>query len=495
MLEADAARVLLNALGEAVLLTDADGHIRWANPYFYSLSEQVRGRVLEQCVEVAELARASGKGDPVTASKHEVESGDRGRFFDVYTTTVSGPDKSFQGLTVVVRDVTSQRKTQRKMDAIDRAGYELARFDTDEIRRMNSYERLQLLEKKIIATTRELLRYDHFAIFVQDKSQQKLQLIISEGLPEEIEDLDLVAGAEGNGISGHVAATGESYICHDATTDEMYIPGLKGAKSSLTVPLRVHDRVIGIMDIESKEVGQFDEQDRQFVEIFARHIAMALHLLNLLVAERCEVNSAVSGRMQGELDEPLKDLEHEIEWFKKVAAKNPEAAEHVQRLQTDIDSIKRRMRSVSEGPQTLLGVEKHLGKVKHDPALAGKRVLVADDHPKIRKVIGELLVHRGADVTVCQNGGEAIEVLKSNPDAFDLIVSDIQMPDRNGYEVFSSARKHNARAAVILMTGFGYDPHHSIVRASQEGLHGVLFKPFEIDLLLDSVRQALTGKK
>lgn len=495
-LESKAAMVLLGALGEAVLLTDQDGQLIWANPYFYRLTDEIRRRVLESSVQAAGQARAVSTGSqrgPV-ACKYEIESKDRSRVFDVYATTGEIEDEADGGLAVVVRDVTVQRRTQRKMDAIDRAGYELARFDADEIRRMNSYERLQLLEQKIIEATRELLEYDHFAIFVQDRKAEKLQLVISEGLPEEIEDLDLVAGAEGNGISGHVAATGESYICYDATTDEMYIPGLKGARSSLTVPLRVHDRVIGIMDIESKEPGQFDEQDMQFVEIFARHIAMALHLLDLLVAERCDVNQSVSGRFEGELAEPLEDLEHEVDWFRTVALQDPEAAAHVKRLADDVESIKRRMRQVAEGPQTLLGLEKHLGKRKSDPVLAGRKVLVADDHAKIRKVIGELLSHRGAEVTVCDGGTEAIAALQRYPGEFDLVVSDIQMPDRNGYEVFSACRKFSPNAAVILMTGFGYDPHHSIVRASQEGLHGVLFKPFEIDLLLESIRQALTSK-
>jgi two-component system, sensor histidine kinase SagS len=47
---------------------------------------------------------------------------------------------------------------------------------------------------------------------------------------------------------------------------------------------------------------------------------------------------------------------------------------------------------------------------------------------------------------------------------------------------------------VILMTGFGYDPHHSIVRASQEGLSSVMFKPFKVDQLLEEVRKALGQK-
>jgi DNA-binding NtrC family response regulator len=52
-----------------------------------------------------------------------------------------------------------------------------------------------------------------------------------------------------------------------------------------------------------------------------------------------------------------------------------------------------------------------------------------------------------------------------------------------------------AKTPVILMTGFGYDPHHSIVRASQEGLQAVLFKPFEVERLLDEVRKALLAQK
>jgi len=44
---------------------------------------------------------------------------------------------------------------------------------------------------------------------------------------------------------------------------------------------------------------------------------------------------------------------------------------------------------------------------------------------------------------------------------------------------------------VILMTGFGYDPNHSIVRSSQEGLHCFLFKPFQAQQLLDEACKAI----
>jgi FixJ family two-component response regulator len=47
---------------------------------------------------------------------------------------------------------------------------------------------------------------------------------------------------------------------------------------------------------------------------------------------------------------------------------------------------------------------------------------------------------------------------------------------------------------IILMTGFGYDPTHSIVKARQEGLQTVLYKPFRVDRLMEAVEQALRPK-
>ena len=52
------------------------------------------------------------------------------------------------------------------------------------------------------------------------------------------------------------------------------------------------------------------------------------------------------------------------------------------------------------------------------------------------------------------------------------------MPNRNGYEVFEGVRATDPGTKVILMTAYGYDPTHSIVRASEEGLCAVLYKPF-----------------
>ena len=491
---------VLRALGEGICIVDPDGHMTWSNDYFDALDDGVRREVRSLCVQAADSISSlhhEARGAMVT--KHEIQSQDETRIYDIYITGIAERDDA--GLhagrvAAIVRDVTLTKLAERKMSAIDRAGFELVRLDVDEIKEMNAMQRLQLLERRIVKFASELLNFDHFAIFLIEQNTKQLRLVMQSGLPEEIQDLDLYLEKEGSGISGHVASTGTSYICNDVTQDERFLPGLCGARSSLTVPLRVSDRIIGIMDIESAKPGAFDVQDKMYAEIFGRYIAMALHMLQLLVTERTETNIIACDRVSGEINEPLDDIEHEISWLTKHEKNaDPETKDHIKRIMLDVESIRSRVRSVASGPQTLLGVDKAMLEREKDPALIGKRVLIADDNQKIRKIIGEVLRHRGCETVVVSDGIEAIAELEGvsgeSQVAFDLVISDIQMPDRNGYEVFSSARKHCPGVPVILMTGFGYDPHHSIVRASQDGLQSVLFKPFEIQLLMTQVREAL----
>jgi CheY-like chemotaxis protein len=494
-------RELLDAMGEgAALLRVPRGapiEVLYANSFYLGLPEAVRHEVLEASARIGAMrARpAHGQGEAPGTELLRENVGDGDRAFDV----VIGRAMPTEGdealhLAVVVRDATEAARFQQKLSAIERAGDDLVGFDLQTVRAMNAGERLGMLERKVVKYAHDLLNFDHFVVFLIDPRTQKLQIVISAGLPEDIGAFDLRPAVEGSGISGHVAATGRSYVCTDAETDPRYLPGLADARSSLTVPLRVGDKVVGVMDVESMRAHAFTESDRRFAELFARYVGLALHTLDLMVAERTETNLTVSGRVQGEIDEPLDDIAHEAEWLRQVAAKDPEAAAHVARIISDVSSIRERLANVTSGPQTLLGVDKALAVRKKDPVLSGRRVLVADDAAKIRRIIGDVLRSRGCVVTMCENGGEAIGKLEAIPDraeAYELVISDIQMPDRNGYEVFSAARRTLGEVPVILMTGFGYDPHHSIVRASQEGLRAVLFKPFQIEQLVEEVRKAL----
>ena len=495
------AITLLNAMGEGVCLTTARGDVLWANRFFKELDEGVRGRVVEACrASASRFADHGPAGDPPgrdACCQFFIDTDDH--YFEVEVTRVppSKGEEDTGQVAAVIRDVTEARRLRARMHAIDRAGCDLVNLDSAQLRSLNAVQRVQYLEKKIKSHTKEILNFDHFVIFLTDPSTGKLEIVISEGLPREIEDLNLYREDEGSGISGYVASSGESYICRDAATDERFIPGLAGAQSSLTVPLKLNDKVIGIMDVESRQAEAFGDEDRQLAEMFGRHIAIGMHLLDLLVAERSTTGQTVSGRVQGELDEPLDDIMHEADWLMGGEA-GAEVAEHLAKIKHDVESIRRRMKDVAEGPQSLLGVERAMHVRTVDPLFEGRRVLVADDTPKIRRIIGDVLHNRGCEVTVCESGAEAIAHLEAvaagGEPAFHAVISDIKMPDHNGYEVFAAARRASETVPVILMTGFGYDPHHSIVRASQEGLQSVLFKPFQIEQLVDQMRIAFAAQ-
>ena len=78
---------------------------------------------------------------------------------------------------------------------------------------------------------------------------------------------------------------------------------------------------------------------------------------------------------------------------------------------------------------------------------------------------------------------------------YDVILSDIRLPDMSGYQLFLRLSEILNDVPLVLMTGFGYDPGHSIVKARQAGINLVLFKPFRVDQLLDTLERALERPK
>lgn len=79
-------------------------------------------------------------------------------------------------------------------------------------------------------------------------------------------------------------------------------------------------------------------------------------------------------------------------------------------------------------------------------------------------------------------------------DAYDVIISDIRLPDMSGHQLLLRLQERLDPVPLILMTGFGYDPGHSIVKARQAGIDLVLFKPFRVDQLLDTVEKCVTRR-
>jgi CheY-like chemotaxis protein len=490
------ANLILNTIGEGVCIVDGEGRCNWMNKKMQAWPARVHEKIRRTCQEAYELFTkqvSPQSADPpalYSRSKRYSLNIEDQQFLEMIASPVISPAGHVVQVVAVVWDATGTRRLQQKIDAIDKAGRELVRIESDAMSKMNVAERLKLLEEKIISFTRELMHFDHFAIRLLDRKTRKLEMVISVGLPPDAVNIELFAAPEGNGISGYVAATGRSYICPDVERDPRYIQGLDQAKSTLTVPLRLHDKVIGIFNVESRQRAAFNEDDRQFAEIFGRYVAIALNILDLMVVERAGTAHKVADDVCAEVAGPLNDIASDAGGLMDEYIGHDDLRHRLQQIMDNVAAIRKSLKQAADGPNTILGA----GEVKeaYDPVLGNARVLVADDEPNIRTTISDVLRKYHAVVTTAASGAEAIAHMQTAE--FDLVVSDIKMPDKTGYDVFAAARKKSQVLPVILMTGFGYDPSHCIVRASQEGLQAVLFKPFKVDQLLAEVRKALESQ-
>ena len=94
-----------------------------------------------------------------------------------------------------------------------------------------------------------------------------------------------------------------------------------------------------------------------------------------------------------------------------------------------------------------------------------------------------------------RDGNEAISMVKAVKEtSYDAIIADIRLPDMSGYELLVKLQEIIGPVPLILMTGFGYDPGHSIVKARQAGVELVLFKPFRLDQLLETVERCVLNR-
>lgn len=485
------ATMILDTIGQGVCIVGSKGHLIWANPKMRQFPDDLSTQVSDVCLRTFEQGGAREKAVPAhtQARRFSLSAGDD-QYFEITITPIVDDNCKITQFTAVAWDVTHARRLQKKIDAIDLAGRELVQLDAEATASMNVEERISLLEQKMLRYMHDLLHYDNFAVLLIDKKTNRLGIVLQHGMCEQSRHLDIDASTEGSGISGYVAATGRSYICHDTSKDPRYLQGLATAKSSLTVPLRLNDKVIGVFDVESDRLAAFNEDDRQFAEILARYVALALNMLDLLIIERYESTGRLADDVTDEIAGPLNDIITEASNLKDEYIGHDDLRHRLNAIIDHVGEIKSKVKDVAHPRVGILG--SHGDSAVKDPLLDGKCVLVADDDEVIRETIGGILKKSGCAVRTACDGVEAIELL--HQDRYDLLLADIKMPQKNGYEVFASARDLNPDCAVILMTGFGYDPNHSIVRARKEGLNAVLFKPFKIDQLLGEIRGAFQPK-
>ncbi len=499
---------VLAHLPDGIVIVDADCRVQWANDLFRTWCERsltAGSGPAPQCDFFTVLDAAEVMAGEVEGFRAAVRAGRQGRllvrtggnrYFDAQSSAAFA-SAAIPGAVVVVaiRDVTHTILEQQKRAAIHAAGQSLADLSPAELADMTVDERIELLKSNILHYSKDLLQFDVVEIRLLDRQTGRLEPLLAEGMQPEAEARLLYARPEHNGVTGYVAATGHSYFCSDTTKDPLYLEGCKGAKSSLTVPLMLHDQVIGTFNVESPEPGGFTQTDLQFLEIFSRDVAAALNTLELLVAEKASTAAESIEAIHGAVALPVDDILNDAcSVMERYIGHDADVVERLQRILRNARDIKQVIHRVGE-QMTPSSAHTQRRQGERRRALAGRRILVVDADEQVRVAAHALLERSGCTVETARDAAEAASLVRAGgADAYDVIISDIRLPDMSGYQLLLKLQEILDVVPLVLMTGFGYDPGHSIVKARQAGIDLVLFKPFRVDQLLDTVEKAIARR-
>jgi CheY-like chemotaxis protein len=489
---------ILEGMPDAMALLDSECIILWANERLRHWT--TRGNIVGEHffaalgnpeivgTEASPLRAALRMNHPVGSLLRTTDN----RYYHLHAAPIVDPEEKTKNLVVTVRDVTVETLQRHKLSAIQDAGRQLADLKPDEIFEMSVEERVELLKSNILHCITDLLKFDVVEIRLVDQKTKQLVPLLEVGMDLEAAQRQLHVGKEKNGVTGFVAATGKSYLCEDTANDPLYLQGIQGAKSSLTVPLKMHGHVIGTFNVESPQPRAFTDSDLQFLEIFCRDVAMSLNTLDLLAAQRANAAQESVELIHREVALPIDAILNDATMVAQqysgadlaVAERLNDIVNRAREIKAVIQQVGRKMAPAEAIPASAVPADER-------PKLRGRRVLVVDSEPAVRTSAHCLLERYGCVVETAQRGDEAESLYQHSlrDSRYDVVLTGIKLPDMSGYDLMMRLKRMIHPVPLILMSEFGWDAGHTLVKARQAGLHsrGYLIKPFILKQLLDTV--------
>jgi CheY-like chemotaxis protein len=495
---------ILEGMPDAVALLDADFTILWANHQLLNwcnrgnvVGERFFGALGNPDVIGCEgypLLKALNSG---VASSSLLKT-TAGRYYQMHAAPISDPQDSTRHLVVVIRDVTTETLQQQKLEAIQDAGRDLADLKPEEIYAMPVDQRIDMLRANILHCTKDILKFDVVEIRLINQKTGRLVPLLEDGMDPAAAERVLYAQETGNGVTGFVAATGKSYLCEDTAHDPLYLQGVEGAKSSLTVPLKFHNEVIGTFNVESPQPHAFNDSDLSFLKIFCRDVAVSLNTLHLLVAQQMTAAQDMVSEIHSQVALPIDEIVFDSSWIDENSGNlPPETRERLKKILANARGIKEVIQRVGR-KLPIMDIDIPMGEQPADDKrekLKGKRVLVVDTEPAIRSSAHKLLEQHDCVVETVQKGIDAETLFRHGlrDNRYDVVIAGLDVGDMTACDLMQRLGKMVEPVPLIVTDPGEYDPRHIWVNCRKLGAHpgGRVIKPFKEGQLLDTVETIL----
>ena len=116
-------------------------------------------------------------------------------------------------------------------------------------------------------------------------------------------------------------------------------------------------------------------------------------------------------------------------------------------------------------------------------------ILIVDDEKHLLMALKKYLTSEGYDITTCDNGADGIKEAKQKK--YDLVITDIKMPEMGGVDVIKNIEKLDAKVKFLIITAYTITGEITDLIERSKRVHGYIFKPFEMAHLQEKIEQTL----
>ena len=282
-----------NSTADAITITDLNGRILDANPAFERLTGYTRAEAVGQNMRIVKSSRSTpgfyqGMWEQILADGYWIgeiinRRKNGGEWVSWNSISAVRDEQNHPIAYVGVnRDITDLKRVEA---ALRRRANELEFLHRAALV-MTAMSDLDAALDQVLALMSQEFHYPHLAIGLLDRDSQRIRLRAQRGIRSNQWGPDGPSLLMGQGLVGWVILHGKPLLVNDVSLDARYVAGISGTCSELVVPLRIGERTIGVINVESPELNAYGPEDLRLLSTLAGQIATAIENARLFDAER-----------------------------------------------------------------------------------------------------------------------------------------------------------------------------------------------------------------